>query len=282
LIYANGSKPALYGGLVGRMTGIPTIWHCRVADRDPKLDGILFRLITQIVANSQATGRRFRDHGQNKVSIVHNGVNLKWFQDLSVRLPALADGSRQIILVVARLSRWKRHDIILSAFEQIGAAHPSAHLVFIGPSDPDERSWSDQLMALAGKSPFHERIHWMGAVDDPRPWYHAATLVLLASQGEPFGRVLVEAMACGLPVVATRAGGVPEIVRDGIDGLLVPTGNSDVLSAAVIKLLSENELRYKMGANGRERSKAFSIERHVHLMRELFDALICSPIENNR
>jgi hypothetical protein len=75
LIYANGSRAALYGGLIGRMLNMPVIWHCRIADSDFLLDWALTRLSTKIVANSQATANRFNQDLQSKVTVVYNGFN---------------------------------------------------------------------------------------------------------------------------------------------------------------------------------------------------------------
>ena len=126
LIYANGSRAAFYGGIVGRIAGIPTIWHCRVIESDPMLDGIICKIVTKIVVNSRATAERFGSRRRHKVVIVHNGIDLDWYTASSAGTQAINDENRKIILVVARLSRWKRHDLVLSAFENIAAAHPSA------------------------------------------------------------------------------------------------------------------------------------------------------------
>ena len=142
LIYGNGSRAAFYGGVVGFLLRIPLVWHCRVAERDPYLDGIITALSCRIIANSVATALRFPDRLQSKVSVVHNGIDLEWFSE-PVEVPCTEhdDPAWKIILVVARVSRWKRHDVALSAFESTAGDDPMVHLVCIGAMDPNEPEW---------------------------------------------------------------------------------------------------------------------------------------------
>jgi glycosyltransferase involved in cell wall biosynthesis len=271
LIYANGSRAALYGGIAGRILGSPVIWHCRIADPDIRLDSLLTRLSTKIVVNSQATANRFRRHFQSKVRVVYNGVDFAWLRDNCVPRPAVIGDEWRVILVVARVSKWKRHDLALSAFEHIAKANPDCHLVCLGAKDASDPEWWDELKDRTRRSPYSNRIHWIGQVEDVRPWYRTASLLILVSENEPFGRVLVEAMACGVPVVATRTGGIPEIVRDGQDGLLVAPGRVEEIAQAMLKLLNDDALRKKMARSALEQAKIFSLAAHVAKMKEVFE-----------
>jgi glycosyltransferase involved in cell wall biosynthesis len=263
LIYANGSRPAFYGGIVGRVLKIPLIWHCRIAKKDKWLDPFLSRLSNLIIVNSRATGKRFTDQTQKKIRVIHNGIDTQWLKEESVCRARVQAPGRQIILVVARVSQCKRHDLALSAFEEAAGAYPDSHLVLAGAKDPFEPEWWDYLQKRTVNSPYAERIHWVGHVEDVRPWYRAASILLLPSDNESFGRVLVEAMACGIPVVATRGGGVPEIVRHEKDGILVPMGKSHELADAIGRILEDDATRQKMGRSGIERAKEFGLESHI-------------------
>ena len=270
LIYANGSRAAFYGGVVGRLSSIPVIWHCRVSDPDPYLDFILLRLVNRIVANSRATASRFPLAFQGKINVVYNGFDLEWLRDPSIAKPAVIEDDWRAILVVARASRWKRHDLILEAFETIAQAEQGARLICVGAKDHYELSWWEQLQKITRQSPFASRIHWVGAADDIRPWYRAASLMVLPSTNEPFGRVVVEAMASGLPVIATRSGGIPEIVTDMQNGLLVPENDAAALAAAVLKILHDPSLQGRLAKEGRERAKDFGMESHIRQMVSVF------------
>ncbi len=274
LIYANGSRALFYGGVIGRIINVPVIWHCRIADSDIYLDFILKRLNTKIIANSRATADRFGRSFHPKVSVVHNGVDIGWLRDESVPRPGLIGDAWKVILVVARVSRWKRHDLVLSAFERIAGLESKVHLVCLGASDPLEPEWWDYLQERSHQSAFSNRIHWVGHVEDVRPWYRAAYMLVLASENEPFGRVLVEAMACGLPVIATKNGGVPEIVHHGKEGFLVLPGNSEEIAEAMLKMLKDQPRRESLVRFAEIKAEHFSLDSHVEKMIKIFDEVI--------
>jgi len=273
LIYCNGSRAAFYGGMAGLISKVPVIWHCRIADPDPCLDFLLASLSTRIVVNSKATSQRFPQRFRPRITMVYNGVDISWLQDERVKKPRMIQDGWKVILVVARASRWKRHDFVLSAFEQVAESEPDAHLVCVGAEDVFEPEWWAYLQERTCSSEFSNRIHWIGKVDDVRPWYQAASVLVLASENEPFGRVLVEAMASDVSVVATRSGGIPEIVRHNQDGILVTPGNVEDLTEAIRKVLEDNRMRTRLAISGRKRSKAFSLDTHVERMVQIFDEI---------
>jgi glycosyltransferase involved in cell wall biosynthesis len=270
LIYANGSRAAIYGGVVGKFLKIPVIWHCRVADTDRILDPLLTKLCDRIIVNSNATASRFGKHILPKLKVIHNGINISWFEKQQNQKNSLIDSEWKVILMVARASRWKRHDVALSSFEKIAHLDRKIHMIFIGNKDEFELEWWRHLQNMTRRSRYSNRIHWIGHIDDVRPWYRAADLLLMPSKNEPFGRVLVEAMACGVPVVAVRSGGVPEIVRHQKDGILVQNGHSHELAGALKRLLQDDAARQKMGRSGKERAKEFDLESHLKAISDAF------------
>jgi len=274
LIYSNGSRAAFYAGASKPFHKLPVIWHCRIADRDPYLDLLLVYLTNLIVTNSLATAKRFKSNFQQKIKVIHNGVDIKWMTDMAVEKPKLIQDDWKVILKVARVSRRKKHNVILDAFEQVAGLIPDAHLFCIGAKDVAESEWWDFLQKRTQQSVYSERIHWVGQVEDVRPWYRAADILVLGSLGEAFGRVLVEAMACGVTVIATRSGGVPEIVRHGQDGLLVPPGNIDEMAEAMTKMLQDESLRKRASHSAQERAGLFSLDNHVDRMVQIFEETI--------
>jgi glycosyltransferase involved in cell wall biosynthesis len=141
------------------------------------------------------------------------------------------------------------------------ARHPSTRFVLLGADAAGE---SARLRALArelGVDAALELAPWTG---DPRPIFEAADVVTLPSRSEGFGRVLVEAACLEKPVVASRVGGIPEVVIDGETGLLVAPDDPAALAEALTRLLGDPGLRAKLGAAGRLRAtERFSAARHV-------------------
>lgn len=271
LIYANGSRAALYGGIVGRILKLPVIWHCRIADSDILLDFILARLSSRVIANSRATANRFGTRFQSKIRVIHNGVNLDWLRKVTLRPRSIANHEIKIILTVARVSREKRHDLVISAFERVAISNPKARLICIGSKDPADPEWWNHLQTLTHRSPFSNRIQWLGFCSDVRPWYRSAFIFVLGTENEAFGRVLVEAMACGVPVVAMRSGAIPEIVRHGQDGLLVSPGGANEMASAMSEILKNEDLRRHLAKSATKRAEAFSLRAHVEKMVHLFE-----------
>jgi glycosyltransferase involved in cell wall biosynthesis len=274
LIYANGSRAAVYAGIIGKLLNIPVIWHCRIANPDILLDYLLTKLCAKIIVNSNATARRFKSKSSQKFKVIYNGIDIAWFREINKNKNTFVDSEWKVILMVARISKWKRHDLALYCFERIAHLDEKVHIFFVGNKDRNEPDWWKYLQKMTSLSRYSDRIHWIGHVEDVRLWYRDADLLLLPSKNEPFGRVLVEAMACGVPIVATMGGGVPEIIRHGKDGYLVQQGKKKELAEAVEKLLKNNDIRLRMGRSGKERAEDFTIQSHIRAMTEVFEETI--------
>src|SRR6185312_3489411 len=111
------------------------------------------------------------------------------------------------------------------------------------------------LRELSKKLELEDRIHWLGNVADPKSLLQASDIFVLASTGEAFGLVLTEAMACGVPVVGSRSGAIPEIVEDQHTGILAAPRDENSFADALEKLSQDQELRKRFGLNGLERVK---------------------------
>ena len=178
LLYANGSRAAFYAGIAGRLQRVPVIWHCRIMDRDPYLDPILCRLSQRIIANSEATARRFKSAFRRKTTLIYNGVDLEWLNSNPSEKPALIKNDWKVILVVAQVSKNKSHDLIISSFERIASSQKEAHLVCVGPQDTTDVKWGSYIQERSRQSAFSNRIHWVGQVSDPRPWYRSSKMLV--------------------------------------------------------------------------------------------------------
>lgn len=180
---------------------------------------------------------------------------------LNGKIPATDD---PIILYVGRLDRSKGIPALLRAAHQVVQEAPNVRFVFAGSSHPTlRRTDLDQLM---GHLSLNGRVQLLGHVfrDQLVEWYQRAQICVLPSYYESFGISALESMAFGVPVVATTAGALTEVVKDRITGFLVPPGNSEALARALLQLLRSRELRQRMGKAGRERAlRSFGTEKIV-------------------
>jgi N-acetyl-alpha-D-glucosaminyl L-malate synthase BshA len=213
-----------------------------------------------------AVSRYLADHTrdamgvQREISVVHNLVDAERFRPGSD--PALrkrwAHPDEFVLLHVSNFRQVKRTEDVVRVFELVQARVP-ARLIMIG--DGPERSRTHELAESLGVS---GRVHFIGGTPRIEPLVALADVFLLPSVQESFGLVALEAMACEVPVVASRIGGIPEVVVDGESGYLRPPGDIAGMAEAVLELLGDDALRRRMGAAGRERARTvFSEERVV-------------------
>ncbi|MFF3272293.1 glycosyltransferase family 4 protein [Streptomyces chrestomyceticus] len=186
---------------------------------------------------------------------------------------APADGSGKAIVAAGRLIPLKRYDILVKAFAEVAEKHPDWHLRIFGEGDTtgNER---ESLIGLIDELGLGERTHLMGKVDPLEPEWVKGSIAASASDRESFGMTIAEAMRCGLPVVSTDCPvGPREIVKGGVDGYLVPPGQVDGMTQALLKLVGDDQLRRSMGEAALKNSARFDpaliAERHQDLYQDL-------------
>jgi L-malate glycosyltransferase len=214
------------------------------------VEGLAHRRVEAMVCNSRFLAETMKEHDRwpPPGTVIHNGVDATYFAPHP--LP-----TTPIVTLVANAHHYKRHDRFLSAFRLVLDSIPEASAFIVGRMQPDVQRYANRL----GLS---DAVRSVGGVADVRPFIERCQCVVLASDHEGFPNALLEAMSMGRPVVATAVGGVPELVRDGIDGLLVPT-DADALAKAMIRMLREDDLRDSMAIEARRRAEQFGWERVV-------------------
>lgn len=172
-----------------------------------------------------------------------------------------------LIGLVGRLEESKGQAVLLKAFARICQKFPQAQLIFAGDPPPEREGYDQELKSLAAELGVAQRVHFIGFQAETAPVFAALDLCVLASKQEAFGLVLLEAMAQGKPIIATRAGGVPEVIQDGVNGLLVNPEDPAELAGAMERLMQDADLRERLGAEGfrivRER---FSLDAHLRAL----------------
>ena len=201
---------------------------------------------------------------RDKIVVIPNGVNIKDFdigyskEECKEKLGLPLDD--EIILFLGTISPQKGPDILLKAMPEILTNIPGAKLVFVGGG-----MMGGELERMCKKLNVEKYVKFAGFVEESlKPlYYKAANVFCLPSMmsTESFGIVNLEAMACGVPIVASKIGGVPDVVKDGENGLLVPPGDSEALADAIIYLLENENLRREMGNNGRKKVEDYSWKR---------------------
>jgi glycosyltransferase involved in cell wall biosynthesis len=177
-----------------------------------------------------------------------------------------------VIGTIGRLSEEKRHVDLIKAFEKVSSVLPETKLLIVG--DGYLRGYLEKIVE---ESDLREKVAFLGFQENVFKYLRKMDLFVLPSRTEGFGIALVEAMATGIPVIATSVGGIPEIVDNKINGLLVPPGQPSDLAEAIVKLLSHSALAKKMADNGRHKAltnfhpKRF-IAQHEILYKDLASA----------
>ena len=278
LVHANGTRAMMYGGIASKLARCPVVWHVRVMDSDGLLDRGLHWMATRVIVNSQAVRHRFSWGQAKKIHCIHNGIDTSHFAPRSPDSVAraslrLAEDDR-VVLSVGRFVAYKGYEDLLYAWRQVLHVIPRSKLVLAG-----EGALQRDLEKLAEKLGIAHQVRFIGWVEDVRPILALSELFVLPSHGEHFGRVIIEAMAMGKAVIATRAGGVPEIVVPHQTGLLVPPADPARLTEAMLDLLSHPSQSVKYGEAGRRRVEAhFSLDQHVQAVEQVYHDVreVCS------
>lgn len=246
------------GALAARRAGVPVVHTRRVDNPEPRwLAAAKYRLHHRVIAISEGIARVLRAAGlaDGKLRVVRSAVDptpyaggCDWTALAGV-LGAAPGGARSgpVIAVVAQLIERKGHRFLLDALPAILAAVPDLQVLFFGKGPMagplQERIDRDGLAA-------HVRL--MGYREDLPRLLPCMDLLVHPATLEGLGVSLLQASAAGVPIVASRVGGIPEAVRDGVNGRLVPAGDVPALTAAILALLADVDLRRRMGQAGRD------------------------------
>ena len=230
-----------------------------------KLEQADFVVCISDFARSQLMARVNEEHWP-KLRVVRCGVDGTKFLPSSPVTDAAED--RLNVLTVGRLVPQKGHGVLLQAIAALLGTGVDLHLTVVGAGPR-----ASTLRCLANDLGVDGHVSWIGAVgqDEIREYYRAADIFCLASFDEGVPVVLMEAMACEVPVIATRIAGIPELVKDGVSGLLVPPARPDLLAEALSSLLCDDALRRQLGVAGRERVLgAYDLRCAASLLAECF------------
>jgi glycosyltransferase involved in cell wall biosynthesis len=285
LVHTNSLKSDILGGIAARMARKPLVWHVRDRIEDdylPRPVVKLFRLLCRVIphcviANSQYTLSTLHLHGRKKSIVVYSGLDLQT-QCVPTSREPLSYGRPPIVGMVGRISPWKGQHIFLQAAATVLPEVPEAKFQIIGSALFDERAYERDLHTLCDKLGLEGSVEFLGFREDvPALIAEMDILAHCSTMGEPFGQVLVQGMGAGKPVVATRGGGVLEVIEEGLTGLLVPMNDAESAAGAILRLLKEPDWAREMGRRGRQRVlDHFTIEKTAQQVQSVYDGVLAA------
>ena len=291
IVHTNSLKSDVIGGIAGKFAGIPVIWHVRdriETDYLPLLVVKVFRFLCRtvpdfVIANSSATLGTLHLMGKRTGLAIASGIDTAAFTDVvhdGCDIDGLAQATRKkqgiFIGLIGRISPWKGQHIFIEAASLLHSQFPNVRFQIIGAPLFAEREYEQQLHELRERLGVVEAVEFVGFVENvPERIAQLDIVVHASTSGEPFGQVIIEGMAEQKPVVATNGGGVPEIVEDGVTGLLVPMGDAVAMANAIDFLLRNPLIAKEMGARGRERALSqFTIQMTARKVEAVYDQVL--------
>lgn len=277
LVYTNG-LPTLDGAVAARLTGRPHIWHVHEAIKhNPDLkpycpaqfvEIAIGKLSKIVIVNSHFLERELkRTSSYAPLKVIHNGISIadaqtaEPFTGESVRCEFGISMRTPIALAVGTVAPRKGYATLLGAISRTTSTFPDLVVLIAGAEIPNH---ARALRALAADLGIEDRVRFLGPRQDVPRLLSAADIFVHSARQETFGRVIVEAMAAGRPVIATRSGGPEEIVLDGTTGFLVPVDSADEMARRMIILLGSPQLRSQMGQTGRLHAiECFSVKHYA-------------------
>jgi L-malate glycosyltransferase len=273
VVHANTTRAGLVALAARRLGGPPVLVHIRdwvPPTRTARLVmSIVRRNAATVVANSRFAASQLPP-GRAPVEVIPNPVDLGRFDpariDRDVARARLGiDSHEEALCVVGQLTPWKGQAEAVHALAAVRRDRPGARLLIVGSAKFasrstrfDNRAYDSELRSLPARLGIEGAVSFLGERKDVSDVLAAVDVLLVPSWREAFGRVAVEGMAMGVPVVVTSVGGPAEVVRDGVDGLVLPPQEPARWAAEITALLADRPRRERMGAAGRERARAVS------------------------
>lgn len=271
----------LYATVAARVTGVHEIGAIRSnlfseLKAHPMLGNAILSWPRHLIANTEIARRTAIARGirPDRIDFVRNAVDTGWLKEKNGHCEKNSHGEREAlrILFVGRLVMVKRPEVFLRVISKVIQALRAQSLKAIIAGDGSLRQHLEsQAVALGLHS---DQLEFLGTRSDMKAVYAGADLLLMTSEYEGAPNAILEAMACGLPVIATSVGGVPEILADG-RGLLVEPGDEEGLKAAVLRLASDASLRAQLGRHGYEYvSRLHSLEALGQHLTTIYDRIL--------
>ena len=290
VIHAHVAHDYLLAALAARLAGRGELVITRhVLFQLNKLHARMLKRVARVIAVSQAVADALRSghtFDPAKIVVIHNGIDLRRFTRHSAARDWLQSfiksGTRDCFIVgmVGHLSPIKGQEEFIRAAAIIASRRTDITFIIAGEDKSRDGENRRQIERLISDLGLNGRIHLLGWVDDVPRLLSAFDLLVSPSRSEPFGLSIIEGMACGVPVIATRSEGAREILEDGVTGQLLSSGSAEELAVAIVRLLDDGEKRKSFGARAlRAVHDRFALELMVGATEQLYRSLFSSKDE---
>lgn len=258
IIHVNSIRAGLIASVVKRPKQTKLIWHVR----DNLHNGIIGRVIRyvalrradHIIAISRAIADNFSRSPKLKemTSVVYNAVDITQTFSSSIRAEVGTAQKTFVVAVVGQITPWKRQHDAIAAFASFHKFHPESELWIVGEAKfrAENLEYEEHLYRQVSELGIVGNVKFLGFRRDVMNVMHSIDVLLLTSDHEPFGRVIIEAMLAGKPVIGTNAGGVPEIVENGASGFLIEVGDAEGFVHYLRQLQTSCDICKRMGNAG--------------------------------
>jgi glycosyltransferase involved in cell wall biosynthesis len=284
----NNTLGVLPAGLAARLVGCTRVWHVHEIIIQPRMVASLLATLSSaasdmVIANSRATAdhyRRTRLATSAPIEVILNGVDesrLCGYEEDPLRSVIGAGPGDTVFTLVGRINRWKGHSVFLDAAERFASKSENVRFLIVGDSFAGQESLTDAVdRRIESSHTLRGRAVRLSHVAEVGRVYEASDVVMVPSiEPEPFGLVAAEAMAAGLPVIASRIGALPEVVDDDRTGLLVDPGDATSLVAAMRELYASPLRREEMGRKARKRfERCFRVDRYIEEFTRVYEDLL--------
>lgn len=267
--------------LATRLLGIPCIAHQR---GDPGMTGRFEMLFTRLLDSMVAISTAVRDDmvargaPVDRIRLIHDGIDPARINPTtapaSIRAALGIPEGAVLIGIVGNVKYWKGQHVVIEAMRHIDSARHDVHCALVGALA--DAPYVQRLREMTTQYGLDSKVHFVGFQRNPADYMAAMDIVLHTSvEAEPFGLVVLEAMALRKPLVSTTIGGPRDIVLEGVTGFLTPAGDSDALAHRVLQLLADPQLMRSMGVAGYQRlAQSFTAKRNVEEITRLYDELL--------
>jgi len=273
----------VFGILPARLASTPVV-IASIRDRgayltpmQKRVQKFVCRFADCVLVNAEAVKEWLESEGYDpsKIVVIPNGVETSRFADLPppdrVRDELGIPHDAPVVIVISRLTRQKGLEQFLEAAAILAPRFPDARFVIVGYANPSEQDYENALKTIADRLGITGRVLFTGLRRDVPALLAAATVSVMPSLNEALSNVLLESMAAGAPTVATRVGGTPEAIVDGVTGILVEPGDSGALAKGIARLLDNPQLAARLGQSARQAiHDRYSLEKMIRATEKLY------------